>query len=148
MGIGLVATQPAAIPGQPLIFSQQAWPSLPATLGRTSTIASSISTTPARAATEAVDNTAQVDVLPVLVTTQEKGGNDEVVQMARDTPIITTELETSAPASTKTDVAVATTTVEHDEYGDAAGNVAYKELYNSSPCRSTKSRKHKQVPDF
>ena len=43
--------------------------------------------------------------------------------MASDIPIITTEMETPATPgepSTTTDVAVAPTTVTHDEYVDAA----------------------------
>ena len=124
MGIGQNATQPDAITGQPIISSQQAWPSLPATLGTTSPIVSSISTNPARAATEAVDPLVQKEALPVLITKQEEGVNYEVVQVANDIPITTTEMETSAPARntgepfTTTDVAVAQTTVLHDEYGD------------------------------
>ena len=84
MGIGQIATQPAAVTGQPITSSQQTWPSLPVTLGTTSITATSIPTLCARAATKDDDPLVQTDVLPVLLSKQEEGVADEVVQMTSD----------------------------------------------------------------
>ena len=77
--VGSTSMQPAAMSGQPFNSTQHAWPSLPAPLGTTSTTASGIITTPARADTEAVDHTVQEDVLPVQVTKPEEEVHAEVV---------------------------------------------------------------------